>query len=922
MARFGRVLGTVGAAGVIAVGGLGPAGATTSRPTGSTAQSVRSAAATALAGLPARAVAMRVGGELSMSLSVRPAAVRTLRLQYRLGSRGRIVTGSPVRTTAAGVGRLRFVPPRAGAWRIRVVVAPGAGAKAALSTWRVVNATGRAGATAVTTPAALPATVPAGALLGLTASVKPSRPRAAELWVQAAGRAAYTLVATTSSTSKGSLSFRPRPGAVGLWRFKVYVRPSLTLRGAWSGVRAVVVSTPPDVHAPGPVTSLAANTDEGPTGLLLAWHNPSDVDLAEVIVRRAPGSVPPPTAADGEPIVLTSPLAQAAHDTGLTPGTAYSYSVFTKDAVGNVSGTPTTLAVTTMAAALSWQPALTAIPHHGSFSSVSCPTTTFCLGVDQNGHALSYDGIAWSVPHQVSTSHFPASVSCPSATFCVVVNWAREAFVYRVSGGVGTWSGPTSPIGSSTVSAVSCAPGTTFCMAVDFSGRATTSSDGVTWTAPAITNAVAATTVSCATSTFCAVADSTGGVATWNGSAWTPRTALGNTHSFSGVSCPSTALCVAVDTVGASSTYSGATWSAPATIDANHFFAGVSCASDTFCMAADSTRVLTFNGSTWSAPTTVYPNATLNAVSCATASACVVVDRSSFGWFFRWNGATWTTAVESAAVDVDNQTTRVSCGTTTFCAAIDEGGEVATFDGTSWSAPEPLSAPFGLKAVDCVSSTFCVVGDYTGRFWRYDGVSWGSPDLVDNGQLIRAIACPSTTFCVAISSGGNALAFDGSTWTVTHVATDLYSVTCPTSGSCRAIDSDFKVHEFDGSSWSGPITVADGLTSVTCTTPTWCVGTVAQVAPLFLSTVTFLNGTTWSSPQEVAPSFVVGAVSCATSTTCVAMSAGNQGAMYDGSGWVSLGAVPGVGFNAGVSCVTIRFCAVVDADGQFVRATR
>jgi hypothetical protein len=44
--------------------------------------------------------------------------------------------------------------------------------------------------------------------------------------------------------------------------------------------------------------------------------------------------------------------------------------------------------------------------------------------------------------------------------------------------------------------------------------------------------------------------------------------------------------------------------------------------------------------------------------------------------------------------------------------------------------------------------------------------------------------------------------------------------------------------------------------------------------------------------------------------------------MFDGSAWTPGTTVGGVGVLSSVSCVTLRFCAAVDADGQFVRATR
>jgi len=67
----------------------------------------------------------------------------------------------------------------------------------------------------------------------------------------------------------------------------------------------------------------------------------------------------------------------------------------------------------------------------------------------------------------------------------------------------------------------------------------------------------------------------------------------------------------------------------------------------------------------------------------------------------------------------------VSCPTSNFCAAVDgAGGNVVTFDGTSWTTPvnvdskaaNSVSGPVlvFLMSVSCLSARFCVAGDSTG----------------------------------------------------------------------------------------------------------------------------------------------------------------------------------------------------------------
>ena len=83
--------------------------------------------------------------------------------------------------------------------------------------------------------------------------------------------------------------------------------------------------------APGPVTELDA-IRIGTTTLTLTWVNPEDLDLAEIIVRRAEGDDSP-----GRPRVtamksLSLMSSRLVEDTDVALNTMYSYSVWAKNA--------------------------------------------------------------------------------------------------------------------------------------------------------------------------------------------------------------------------------------------------------------------------------------------------------------------------------------------------------------------------------------------------------------------------------------------------------------------------------------------------------------------------------------------------------------------------------------------------------------
>jgi hypothetical protein len=95
---------------------------------------------------------------------------------------------------------------------------------------------------------------------------------------------------------------------------------------------------------------------------------------------------------------------------------------------------------------------------------LSCPTSSFCLGVDRQGNTLTFNGSRWSTP-TAGASTWMNSVSCPTANFCAAVTALGTAATYLA----GHWSAPVTVDSDHPISGVSC-PSATSCLAVDFSG--------------------------------------------------------------------------------------------------------------------------------------------------------------------------------------------------------------------------------------------------------------------------------------------------------------------------------------------------------------------------------------------------------------------------------------------------------------------
>lgn len=69
-----------------------------------------------------------------------------------------------------------------------------------------------------------------------------------------------------------------------------------------------------------------------------------------------------------------------------------------------------------------------------SATSVSCPSSLFCVAVDETGDALTYNGSSGTAPAPIYSAEGLASVSCPSASFCAAVDSRGNAPIYGEGG--------------------------------------------------------------------------------------------------------------------------------------------------------------------------------------------------------------------------------------------------------------------------------------------------------------------------------------------------------------------------------------------------------------------------------------------------------------------------------------------------------
>jgi hypothetical protein len=281
---------------------------------------------------------------------------------------------------------------------------------------------------------------------------------------------------------------------------------------------------------------------------------------------------------------------------------------------------------------------------------------------------------------------------------------------------------------------------------------------------------------------------------------WSGPTTIDSAAPPTAISCPSTSFCAAVGTAGFVDTFNGSAWGTPTQPDPNgNSLTAVSCATASFCVAVDNLgQAITFNGSAWSAPVAVdNTRNALRAVSCPSPSFCVAGDLG--GNAFVFNGAAWSAPIPVNHVSNSEAIGGISCPSSTFCVAAGQAGsiEISTNGGTTWSTPTTVG-PNNLQAVSCPSAAFCVAVDAAGNAYTFNGSAWSAANPIDtvNGQIsggsLDSVSCPSASFCAAIDGRENALTFDGSTWTAPASlepgTVSRPGVSCPSSSVCLAVD--------------------------------------------------------------------------------------------------------------------------------------
>jgi len=317
-------------------------------------------------------------------------------------------------------------------------------------------------------------------------------------------------------------------------------------------------------------------------------------------------------------------------------------------------------------------------------------------------------------------------------------------------------------------------------------------------------------------------------------------------------------------------------WSRPATsLPPAGGFTSLSCISDVFCLAAgggsneadasSSTGpgvVASWDGAIWSPPATYFATADgaapppwLPAIGCTDGPLCAVVDGS--GHTSLGDGTTWSPPAALAPAPVPpadpadpgpghpgSRSAAVSCADSQFCAYVDNTGHLATLHGTTWSAPQVVTArsrdstvalfQSGRVGVSCSNPTRCtaMVGatvlDWDGSSWSTSDAPWAAG--ASSGDT--AVSCRVAGTCVAVHGSSVSVRTPGSGWSAPRFIDGnghLDAVTCPTLAMCMAADAYGNIVRLSGGSWTAPlkvvptpVTYAGDGTSLSCPSDQFC----------------------------------------------------------------------------------------------------
>jgi RHS repeat-associated protein len=604
-------------------------------------------------------------------------------------------------------------------------------------------------------------------------------------------------------------------------------------------------------------------------------------------------------------------------------------------------------------------------------TSVSCSSATSCMAVDSNGKAVELTSAGWGSPTTIDSGHVLESVSCATSAFCVAVDNDGQEFTYQL----GSWASSGTTIDSGEVlDSVSC-PTMTFCMAVDGDGNSV-AWNGSGWSPVTdidTTRPLAA--VSCATGTFCVAVDNDGHAVDFEGTGSANDVFSRTIPSPSGGSGDKTTYTYypggLANVTGMQSGTTTDTYDAMgdlANIDEANAASGYSAApSVSYSYYQDGARAEMVDGtgetfytvdadddlteqhvvsmtSTPGSTTeyTYYPTGDLESVTYpsygSTTNPEVTYTYDYLGhmatesdWLgnevaFAHDGDGNETAQCNDVTVPSDCTTTTTTGTSATSFSYDDADEntvnnstlscgtlTQNFSGGSSVGQRNDDGQVRVNTDDYVSGGTCTAPLPSARYYNYDEdgrVVYQGTETQGSSSDTFAYDADGDPTTISSTQGSS---FD----TYTDAFNDADEVTSQTptgSGSSSSYTYDSLRDQTSDASTSTTDYDYDQLGQLTGTTGASTASYTYSGDGLEDSALPTPSG--WSAATATGDSNVIVAVSCPTSTWCMALDSSHDYLIWNGAGWSAAATTGDTSHSLeAVSCPTTSFCAAVDNHG-------
>ena len=253
-----------------------------------------------------------------------------------------------------------------------------------------------------------------------------------------------------------------------------------------------------------------------------------------------------------------------------------------------------------------------------------------------------------------------------------------------------------------------------------------------------------------------------------------------------------------------------------------------------------------------------------------------------------------------------------SCPTSTFCAVGDDAGNIWTYNGSTWSSTN-VDGQDTIADISCPTTSFCAAVDGSaGDLMTWNGTTWTVDSGGDGSNLLDAVSCTSSSFCVAVDDVGNYLTWTGSAWSsVTNFdSAAVMDVSCTSTSFCMAVDENAFAMTFNGTSWSSAVSI-NGFTTtqaVSCVSSTFCVA----ISP-YQAEASIWTGSSWPLGTVIDNGNTLDDVFCSSTSNCVVVDSSGNDVTYGGTSWGSVTQIDSTNPVTGIDCLSSTSCFGIDA---------